>query len=125
MRQYRKIINGRTGQTIVARARFCTGFFCRLRGLIISDSLTEDEGIIIERRDDSRFLAGVHTLGMTFEIAVIWLDRELEVVDSRYVPPWQAACIPQTAAKYIIETLPETLNRIVFGDRLIFDEVTH
>lgn len=124
MRQYRKIVNERSGQTIVARARICTGFFCRLRGLMLVSDMAEDEGIILERREEGRLHAGIHTLGMRFDIAVIWLDGGKSVVDMRKVIPWKAICVPKTRAKYVIETVPETLDRIIIGDRLIFCEVT-
>lgn len=108
----------------MARAKFCTGFFCSFRGLMFTMSLSDDEGLIFKRRRESRLRAGIHSLGMRYTIAIVWLDRELTVVDTRSLPPWRAACVPVRAAKYIIEALPDTLHRVAVGDRLVFDEVT-
>jgi uncharacterized membrane protein (UPF0127 family) len=124
MSQYRTIVNQRTGLTIVARAKLCTGFFSGLRGLMLSMSLAHREGLIFIRRRESRILSAMHTLGMRYSVAIVWLDREFSVVDLRIAPPWRAACVPCRAALYVIEAAPEILARVALGDQLAFDEVT-
>ena len=125
MSQYRKIINARTGQTVVARAEFCTGFFGSWRGLMCSSSLTQEEGIIFERRRGSRISAAMHTLGMRYNIGIIWLDRNQKVIEMRVAQPWRLAFVPARAAKYVIEALPDVLRRVAVGDLLCFDEVAN
>lgn len=70
-------------------------------------------------------MATMHTMGMRYNIAIIWLDRKMSVVEMRIVPPWRIACVPCQAAMYVIEAAPETINRVAVGDRLVFDEVTN
>ena len=46
MSQWR-VTNAQTGETILARAKYCASFLCRLRGLMFAGQLTEDEGIVL------------------------------------------------------------------------------
>lgn len=125
MSQYRKIVNASNGQTIVARAQFCTGFFCSFRGLMLSGSPNDAETIIFKRPLESRLLAAMHTLGIRYNIGIVWLDRELSVVEMRMAPPRRIACVPNRAAKYVVESAPEILDQVAIGDRFLFDEVTN
>ena len=123
MSQYRKIVNTSIGQTIAARAKYCASFYCSFRGLMFSGSPNDVESIIFERPLESRLLAAMHTMGMRYSIGIVWLDRELSVVEMRVAPPRRIACVPYRAAKYVIETAPESLSRVAIGDRFAFDEV--
>ena len=45
---------------------------------------------------------GVHTLGMGFPIDVLYLDRELKVIDAKYaVPPWRFTPVLRRAASVL------------------------
>ena len=86
----------------------------RLKGLLGRDSLPNGEGILL------RPAGSVHTWLMRFPIDVVFLDRELTVLD--VVPglvPWRTA--GKRGAKAVLE-LPSgeaQLRGLAVGDRLV------
>ena len=119
----RVISNAHTGQTILARADICASFFSRLIGLQLRRGLAENEGLIFVRRSPSRVKSALHTLGMRFDIGVVWLDEEFRVVDSKLAKPWRLAHVPKAPAMYYLEADPLILERVQVGDQLRIDEV--
>lgn len=59
------------------RARFLTGPFERMRGLLGRDSLPEGEVYVFPR------CRAVHTLGMRFTIDIVFLDRAGHILSVR------------------------------------------
>jgi uncharacterized membrane protein (UPF0127 family) len=87
----------------------------RLRGLLGRDALAEGEGILL------RPAGSVHTALMRFPIDVVFLDRDLTVLD--VVPslaPWRAS--GRRGAKAVVELgAGEAARRgVAAGDRLTF-----
>lgn len=118
------ILNQRTGQVILARARFCAGFFSRLLGLLLTRRLGKQDGMIFSCGRPGRARAAVHTLGLRFPIAVVWLDSDLVVVDMKKAQPWRFAHVPKAPAMYYLEANPAIIERLRIGDKLGLDEVT-
>ena len=75
-----------TTHTVVAgKVRHADTFLTRLRGLLGTDGLAEDEALWISP------CKGIHTIGMTFPIDVVFLDGDRRVVAVReQVVPWRA-----------------------------------
>lgn len=122
MSQWR-VKNARTNETVLARARRCAGFFCYLKGLQFTRNLPEGEGLVFARHSEGRLTAAVHTLFMFFSIAVVWLDKDRNVIDKICAKPRRLVCIPKSPAMYCIEANPSLLDRVETGDTLKFDEV--
>jgi uncharacterized membrane protein (UPF0127 family) len=59
-------------------------------------------------------------LGVSFSLAVIWLDEKRRVVDRKLARPWQVALVPQKAAQYIIECHPTRLDDFHEGEIIDF-----
>ena len=123
MSQWRVIVNSRSKEVILARAKTCAGFFCRMRGLLFTRSLAEGVGIVLHSGRNNRLSAAVHTIGMRYSIAIIWLDQEGIVIDQCCAKPWRIALVPKAPARYVIEAQPGLLDRAAIGDRLTFVEV--
>ncbi len=123
MSQWQAVKNVRTNETALARARRCAGFLDHLKGLQFTRSLPEGEGLLFARHSESRLAAAVHTFFMFFSIAVVWLDKDGNVIDTTCAKPWRLACIPKSPAMYCIEAHPSLLDRVETGDTLRFDEV--
>ena len=124
MSPQREIRNTRTNETVLARAKYCAGFFSRLLGLQFSSKQSVCEGALFCCRTQDRLSATIHTIGMRSSIGVIWLDSMLVVVDARLAKPGRLAHVPRTAAMYYLEADPSILQRVRIGDQLRIDEVS-
>lgn len=117
----KQVKQAQTGEVILARAGWCKSFLCHFKGLMLRPRLDEDEGLIFVTGGESVVATTIHMLFMLMPIAVIWLDKDLVVVDAKYAKPWRLAYAPQKPAQYFIEAHPTLLERVKIGDRLIFD----
>lgn len=70
---------------------------------------------------EDRLNAAIHMLFMNFDIAVIWLDRNLTVVDAQFARRWRPAYTPSRAAKYVLEIHPSRLNDFQLNDRILIE----
>jgi uncharacterized membrane protein (UPF0127 family) len=61
-------------------------------------------------------------LFVPMDLAVIWINSAMEVVDIQLARAWRPAYWPKAPAKYVLETAPECLSSFHIGDRLRFEE---
>lgn len=71
------IANETNGSVVCDRARVASTFFSRLAGLLGRRSFEPGEGLLIKPSQ------AIHTLGMSFPIDAIALDRHLRVLELR------------------------------------------
>jgi uncharacterized membrane protein (UPF0127 family) len=103
------------------QAGYCASFLCRLRGLMFRRSLAPYEGLWMVQPSADRANAAIHMFFMRFDIAVVWADDGLCVVDTRLARRWRPAYIPAKAARYVLETHPDRLNEFHPGDQLVIE----
>ncbi|PJF34588.1 MAG: hypothetical protein CUN49_14905 [Candidatus Thermofonsia Clade 1 bacterium] len=115
-----RTLRNERGEVLLARARWCSSYWCRLRGLMFRRSLPEDEGLIFVYGRESALETSIHMLFMAFPIAAIWLDAQGRVVDKVLAKPWRLAYVPKRAAQYVIEACPALLERVQIGEKLTF-----
>ncbi|MCJ7623607.1 MAG: DUF192 domain-containing protein, partial [Anaerolineaceae bacterium] len=102
-------------------ARYCSTFFCRFRGLMMSDQIPFDQGLLLVQKKDSKIDTAVHMFFMRYDIAVVWIDSHLKVVDTRLAQRWHSLYVPNTPAKYILEVHVGHLDHFSPGDMLKFE----
>ena len=100
------------------RVKYCESYLCRLRGLTLRKPLALDEGLLLVQKSDSRLDASIHMLGVSFDLAVIWIDSSLTVVDKVLAKSWRPAYAPQKGAKYILEIHSNHLDDYSVGNKL-------
>lgn len=122
MSSRRLVVNERTGQVVLARARVCAGFFSRLTGLSFRGPRAIIDGAIFVCGSNSRLATAIHTLGMRSPIGVVWLSAELKVVDMKLAKSWRFAHVSSTPAMYYLEADPALLERVEIGDQLRINE---
>lgn len=110
------------GGEVLLRARWCTGFWCKFKGLMLRAGLSPDEGLVFVYRRESVMETSIHMLFMRFAIAAIWLDSTGTVVDKALAKPWRLAYAPKKAAQYVLEAPVALLERVTVGERLVFEE---
>ncbi len=112
----------RTDGEILLRVRWCTGFWCKFKGLMLRSGLPPEEGLVFVYRRESVMETSIHMLFMRFAIAAIWLDSAGTVVDKALAKPWRLAYAPQKPAQYVLEAPVALLERVTVGERLVFEE---
>lgn len=123
MSRYRVIRNAQSGAVVLPKAVWCASFLCHLKGLMFRRSLPADEGLLFVNGRESVASASIHMLFMRFNIGVVWMDRNGQVVDTRLAKVWRPAYAPKLAAQYYLEANVDILDRVKIGDVLSFDEV--
>jgi uncharacterized membrane protein (UPF0127 family) len=88
-------------------------FFARARGLLGSEQLLQDEGLWIQP------CASVHTIGMSYPIDVVFLDKTARVLALRSaVPPRRIACVFGADSVLELAAGAAALLRVAAGSRL-------
>jgi uncharacterized membrane protein (UPF0127 family) len=102
-------------------ALYCESFMCRLRGLMFRSSLPANEGLLLVEARESRLETSIHMLFVFMDLAVIWMNSELVVVDKVLACSWRPAYAPQQSAKYILEIHPDRFDDFNIGDCVEFE----
>lgn len=100
------------------QALYCDTFFSRFRGLMFRRELAEREGLLLVESSESRVNSSIHMLFMNFDIAVVWLNTQLQVVDVQLCKRWRPSYIPAKPAQFTLETRVEYLPEFHIGDQL-------
>lgn len=115
-----EVRNETLDERLLARARLCASFGCRLRGLTFRRALGPGEGLLLVGKRASRVESAIHMLFVFFPIAALWLDHEGVVVHATLARPFRLFYAPGRPARDILEGPPALLSRISVGDRLRF-----
>jgi uncharacterized protein len=102
------------------KAQYCSSFFSRLKGLMFRKSLLPDEAILLVETSDSRMNASIHMFFMNFDIAVVWINSKMIVVDRVIARKWKPYYAPSGPARFILEIHPDRLNSFKIGDQVTF-----
>ncbi len=87
---------------------------------MLKPEIGKHEGVLLVEHRDSRMDTAIHMLFMRFDIAVVWINSEMTVVDARLARKWQMVLAPARPARYVLETHPEQLQFFSIGDRVEF-----
>jgi uncharacterized membrane protein (UPF0127 family) len=106
------------------QAPYCDSFFGRFRGLMFRKSLAQREGLLLVEASESRLNAAIHMLFMRFDLAVIWINDDMRVVDAQLARRWRASYVPAKPARFTLETRAEYLPEFHIGDQILFTNAT-
>lgn len=116
-----QIINTNNQLKTPLKAIYCDSFFCRLKGLMFTRNIDNYSGLLIVEQRDSILNASIHMMFMNYDIAAIWINSKMEVVDIKKALRWRISYVPEKQARYILETHPERLSEFCIGDVLQFE----
>lgn len=117
---YRQLWHVEQEQILLPRVRWCDSFASKLRGFTFRQAIAKDEGLVLVENRESRSGTAVHMLFVPFELAIIWLDTNGQIVDTTLAKPWRLAYVPAKAAQYVLETHPQWLSYVEVGQHLQF-----
>jgi uncharacterized membrane protein (UPF0127 family) len=102
------------------RIKYCDSFLTQLRGLTSRPSLAQDEGLILVGKQDSRLDSSIHMLFVPFDLSVVWINSDMQVVDKVLARSWRPAYFSKQPAKYVLEVHPERWEEFQVGDVVEF-----
>ncbi|MFH1333009.1 MAG: DUF192 domain-containing protein [archaeon] len=100
----------------ICEAKLCDDIFTRSLGLMFS----KPKAAVLKANRESIPASSIHTFFMRFPIDVIWLNKNMEVVDAKNdVKPYKFLIAPKKKAMYTIE-IPANGLRIPIRKKLEF-----
>ena len=113
-------INRRINGTL--RIKYCDTFLTQLRGFTLRPDLARDEGLILVGKRNSRIDSSIHMLFVSFDLAVIWINAEMQVVDKVLAKSWKPAYFSKQPARFVLEVHPDRWDEFQVGDRVQFKD---
>ena len=102
------------------RIKYCDTFLTQLRGFTFRPQLARDEGLLLVGTRDSRLDSSIHMLFVSFDLSVIWINSDMQVVDKVLAKSWRPAYFSKQPAKYVLEVHPERWDEYQIGDMVQF-----
>ena len=100
------------------KIKFCDTFLSQLRGLTFRSRLAREEGLLLVGKRDSRLDSSIHMLFVSFNLAIVWINSEMKVVDKVLARSWRPAYFSKQPARYVLEIHPERWGDFEIGDRV-------
>ena len=104
------------------QVKYCTSFFSKLLGLMFTNDIQQEEGIILVEDHESKINTAIHMAFMNYDITVLWLDKNLVIVDKALAKRWRPMYVPSKPAQYVVELHQELFSKFNVGDKLILSE---
>jgi uncharacterized membrane protein (UPF0127 family) len=120
MTKYISIENKSRWMDGTLRIKYCDTFLTQLRGLTFRARLARDEGLLLVGTRDSRLDSSIHMLFVAFDLSVIWINSQMQVVDKVLAKSWRPAYFAKQPAKYVLEVHPERWEEFQIGDTVQF-----
>ncbi len=108
----------RTKKNDIARAKVTGSFFSRALGLMFRRNLKEDEGLLIEFPAWMK-KPSLHSFFMFFPIDVIFINKNLKVVEKGLLKPWKLYT-PAHESNYVLELHEGKAIKVEVGDVMEF-----
>jgi len=99
--------------------KWCEHFSCKFLGLMFKSQIPENEGLLFVYKKESVIDSSIHMFFMRFDIFVVWLNSNFEVVDCRKARKWQPYLFPKRPAKYVLELNTCMSDKIKLGTKLL------
>ena len=58
---------------------------------------------------------------MAFDLAIVWVDSQMRVIDIRLAKKWRSFLIPNQPAQFVIECSADRLDEFALGDQIAFE----
>lgn len=111
------IFNPTTNTTL--QVEIADTFFSKLAGLMFRKSIPIDSCLILSERYESIINTSIHMLFMRFDIGVLWLSKDLTIVDKKFAKKWRLAYFSRLPAQHVVELHPNQLEKFSTGDKVI------
>jgi len=111
------ILRNISSPTNTLRLKVCDTFFSKFRGLMLKKEIPHDGGIMIVEKGESKVNTSIHMMFMNYDITVLWLNKEMVVVDKVLAKRWKLYYGPKEPAQYILEIHSSRFEDFEIGDK--------
>lgn len=111
-------IHKRNDPSNLIHIKICTSFKDQLMGLMFSRSIKKDFGILLSQKNESKVDSSIHMFFMNYDICVLWLNKNMMIVDKVIAKKWHIAYVPKYPAQHVLECHPSQYDRFSLGDQL-------
>lgn len=87
---------------------------------MLRSPISREEGLLLVGKRDSRLDSSIHMLFISFNLAIVWINSEMQVVDKILAQPWRPAYFSKKPARYALEVHPDRWADFEIGDRVQF-----
>ena len=101
--------------------KYCDSFWSKFVGLMFRKELKQDEGIILVGNRESKINTSIHMFFMSFDITILWLDKDLVIVDKALAKKWVPIYKPKMPAQYVLELHHSKISDYAIGDKLVIN----
>ena len=102
------------------QAKWCQSFLSRLQGYTFRQELEPDEGLVLVEARDSRMDTSIHMFFVWTDLAVVWVNSDMLVVDTALAKAWRPFYASAKPARYGVEFNPKRHGDFKPGDRVSF-----
>lgn len=81
-------------------------------------NLPRNEGLLLVINRDSRADSSIHMFFVSFALAVLWINSNMEIVDKVIAKPWRPAYFPVRPARYTLEIHPDRIGDFEIGHKV-------
>ena len=107
------------GEPIAHQVRYCRSAGMRRKGMLWFDSISEEQGALLVMPDNrggkSGLMTSIHMLGVSFPLAIGWIDDRFEIVCARLARPWRPYYASPEPASFVLELHPAHLTMLLVG----------
>ena len=101
-------------------AEYCDSFLGRFKGLMFKRTVSPGQGLLLVQPTQDRFNSSIHMFFMRFDIACVWINQELKVVDIQYARRWRPYYVPSAPARFVLEIHVSHLKDFKIGESVSF-----
>jgi uncharacterized protein len=93
-------------------------FPAKLRGLMFRARLDPNDGLLLVEKRNSRLNTSIHMFFVPFDLAVFWINSDMQVVDKVIAKSWRPAYMSKADAQYTLEIHPQRFWDYEIGDKV-------
>jgi hypothetical protein len=112
------VYNQNQPQVAPILVKYCDSFLCRLKGLMFSSPLTVDRGLLLVYKQDSRIDTAIHMLAVKSDLAVVWINHLMKVVDRCIARKGKLIYLPAYPACFVLEMNPARFDDFNYSDEV-------
>ena len=102
----------------IIQVKYCDTFWLKFIGLMFSKELQPETGLIIVENTESRLSTSIHMFFMNYDITVLWLDKDLVIVDKALAKKWKPYYASKKPAQYVVELHASRFSDFAEGEKL-------
>jgi uncharacterized membrane protein (UPF0127 family) len=81
-------------------------------------------GLLLRYEKETRFDTAIHMLGVFFDLSIVWIDSNQEVVDVQLARRWRPFYLPARPAMYVLEIAVQRIADFRVSERVMIESIS-